>query len=46
MLDSFKSWWNQPYQDNMSVPRWALFVLLLMVLGIIWTLVIKNLNVA
>lgn len=44
MFASAKSWWNSPYQDNMSAGKWFLFAGLLMIFGIIWTVIIKHLS--
>lgn len=44
MLANIKTWWSQPYQDNMTAVRWFLFVGFLMILGIIWTIIIKHLT--
>ncbi len=44
MLANIQSWWNQPYQDNMSATRWFLFAGLMIIAGIIWTIIIKNLT--
>jgi hypothetical protein len=44
MLATIQSWWNQPYQENMTAVRWFLFVGLLMIIGIIWTVIIKHLS--
>lgn len=43
MLANITTWWNQPYQENMSAVKWFLFVGFLMILGIIWTVIIKHL---
>ena len=44
MLANLQSWWNKPYEEHMSAARWFLFVGLLMILGIIWTVIIKHLS--
>lgn len=44
MLTTFQNWWNAPYQENMSATKWFLFVGFLMILGIIWTVIIKHLT--
>lgn len=44
MLASIKSWWDSPYQDNMSATRWFMFAGLMIVVGIIWSIIIKNLT--
>lgn len=44
MLANLKTWYSAPFQENMSAARWFLFVGLLMILGIIWTVIIKHLS--
>lgn len=44
ILANAKSWASSPYDDKMSVGKWFLFVGLLMVIGIIWTVIIKHLT--
>jgi hypothetical protein len=44
MLDGLKTWWNTPYNENMTAARWFLFVGFLMIIGIIWTVIIKHLT--
>lgn len=40
MWTSFKTWWNQPFQSSGSVWNWALFILLIMVLIMMWSRVL------
>lgn len=39
MYAGIQEWWNQPYSDAMSVPKWFLFLGMLMVLGVVWKFV-------
>lgn len=44
MLANIKTWYESPYAENMSAIRWFLFVGLLLILGIVWTVIIKHLT--
>jgi hypothetical protein len=44
MLDGLKTWYNAPYDEKMTATRWFLFVGFLMIIGIVWTVIIKHLT--
>lgn len=44
VLGNIKTWADQPYDEKMSIGKWFLFVGLLMIIGIIWTVIIKHLT--
>lgn len=44
MLDGFKTWWNTPYSENMTATRWFLFVGFMIIVGMIWSMILKALS--
>lgn len=42
MLQNFKDWWQTPFKAGMSVPQWALFILLLACIGAFWNIVLRH----
>jgi predicted ferric reductase len=38
---TIEKWWSQPFSADMSVGKWALFILLVIVLIIAWNSVLK-----
>jgi len=41
MFQSFKAWWDQPFNPQGSVWNWALFVLLIFVIIFAWSRVLR-----
>lgn len=38
---TFKAWWNRPFDPNGSVVNWALFVLLMLLLVGVWQTILR-----
>lgn len=44
MLSNFQSWLSQPFNSNMSAPKWFAFVGLLIAILIVWGIVLRHLR--
>jgi hypothetical protein len=42
VTNRLKSWLEKPYDDNMSIKGWFLFIALLSVLSALWIMVLKT----
>jgi hypothetical protein len=42
--DDFQQWYSQPFSADMPAKDWFLFIGLLMVIVILWSLVLKHLG--
>jgi hypothetical protein len=46
MITEFKMWLGEPFQTDMDLFHWVLFVLLLMLILGFWTMTLRHLAVA
>lgn len=44
MFGQLQTWFDSPYSDNMSAIRWFLFVGFLLIVGVVWSVIIKHLT--
>jgi hypothetical protein len=42
--DEFKKWWATPFQADMSAGRWALFLLLVIMIFAFWHMVFRHIR--
>lgn len=46
VFERFKSFYKQPYQSQMNVGGWFLFIGLLLVLSLAWKMILRHINIA
>lgn len=43
-MDAVTNWYKKPFDDEMDVKDWFLFIGMLTILGVVWNLILFNLK--